>query len=47
MSGLEVLSALRKGETLARPETLAIVYTATASSEFVQTCEDLVQMVRF
>ena len=41
MSGLEVLSALRTGETLARPETLAIVYTATASSEFVQTCEDL------
>ena len=41
MSGLEVLHALRNGETLARAETLAIVYTATASSEFVQTCEDL------
>ena len=41
MSGLEVLRALRSGETLARPETLTIVYTATASSEFVQTCEDM------
>lgn len=41
LSGLEVLRALRNGETLARAETLAIVYTATASSEFVQTCEDL------
>ena len=41
MSGLEVLRALRNGETLAHAETLAIVYTATASSEFVQTCEDL------
>lgn len=41
MSGLEVLRALRNGETLARAETLAIVYTATASSEFVQTCEEL------
>ena len=41
MSGLEVLRALRNGETLAHADTLTIVYTATASSEFVQTCEDL------
>ena len=41
ISGLEVLATLRKGETLAQPETLAVVYTATASSEFVQKCEDL------
>ena len=41
ISGLEVLATLRKGKTLAQPETLAVVYTATASSEFVQKCEDL------
>ena len=41
MSGLEVLGAVRKGETLAHAETLAVVYTATASSEFVQTCKTL------
>lgn len=41
ISGLEVLAGLRKGETLAHPETLAVVYTATASSEFVQKCESL------
>ena len=41
MSGLDVLAALRKGETLAQAATLAVVYTATASSEFVQTCESL------
>ena len=41
MGGLEILGALRKGETLAPAQTLAIVYTATASSEFVQTCEYL------
>ena len=41
MSGLEVLAAVRKSETLAHAETLAVVYTATASSEFVLTCEAL------
>ena len=41
MSGLEVLTALRKGETLAPAATLAVVYTATASREFIETCEGL------
>lgn len=41
ISGLDVLGALRNGETLAPAETLAIVYTATASSDFVQTCENM------
>ena len=41
MSGLDVLAAVRKGQTLTHAETLAVVYTATASSEFVQTCEAL------
>ena len=41
IGGLEVLAALRKGETLAHTATLAVVYTATASSEFVETCETL------
>lgn len=41
MSGLDVLASLRKGDTLAQPDTLAVVYTATASSEFIQKCENL------
>jgi len=41
LSGLEVLSAIRQGETLAPRQTLAVIYTATSSSEFVQTCRKL------
>ncbi|QCC84304.1 DUF3365 domain-containing protein [Desulfovibrio desulfuricans] len=41
LSGLEVLSAIRQGETLAQRQMLAVIYTATSSSEFVQTCRKL------
>lgn len=41
MDGLEVLAALRNGETLAPAATMAVIYTASASRQFVQTCEQL------
>ena len=41
LSGLEVLSAIRQGKTLAQRQTLAVIYTATSSSEFEQTCRSL------
>lgn len=41
ISGLDVLAALRDSRTLAHSDTLAVVYTATASRDFVQTCERL------
>ena len=41
MDGLDVLRALRNGDTLSPAKTLAVVYTATTSSAFLIKCEEL------
>ena len=41
IDGLEVLRALRNGDTLASPATLAVVYTATTSEAFLRKCQTL------
>lgn len=41
MDGLDVLRALRNGDTLSSAKTLAVVYTATTSDTFLGKCEEL------
>ena len=41
IDGLDVLQALRNGDTLSPPKTLAVVYTATTSDSFLRKCEEL------
>ncbi|MCH5143547.1 DUF3365 domain-containing protein [Desulfovibrio sp. UIB00] len=41
IDGLEVLRALRNGDTLSPAKTLAVVYTATTSDTFLRQCEAL------
>lgn len=41
IDGLDVLRALRNGDTLSPAKTLAIVYTATTSDTFLGKCEEL------
>ena len=38
---IEVLRALRNGDTLASPATIAVVYTATTSEAFLRKCQTL------
>lgn len=41
IDGLDVLRALRNGDTLSPAKTLAVVYTATTSDSFLRKCEEL------
>ncbi|WP_411329976.1 ATP-binding protein [Desulfovibrio desulfuricans] len=41
IDGLDVLQALRNGDTLSPAKTLAVVYTATTSDSFLRKCEEL------
>jgi len=41
IGGLDVLRALRNGDTLSPAETLSVVYTATTSDSFLRKCEEL------
>ena len=41
IDGLEVLRALRNGDTLSPAKTLAVIYTATTSDTFLRQCEAL------
>lgn len=41
IDGLEVLRTVRNGETLAPTATLAVVYTATTSDDFLRKCQTL------